>query len=198
MPVTIERDGGRHMSTWCSVCSSFVEPVVDSADYCQLSFLPRGAAVTRIPHDSAESLRDPISSENLDYCLGQSPYNSSAGPDRLPYEFLKGAPDAFKETLRECLNSILEGGETPPKSWLGGLVHFLFKKGDPLDIACYRPVCLLDTTYKVLSGILTDRLYKMCEKTRSAGPLARGVSQTEEHPAPGAKPALGYRGTGRA
>jgi hypothetical protein len=49
MPVTMERDGGRHMSIWCSICSSFVEPVVDPADYVQLSFLPRGAAVTRIP-----------------------------------------------------------------------------------------------------------------------------------------------------
>ncbi len=173
-PVTMERDGGRHMSTWCSICSTFVDPVVDPIDYCQLSFLPRGAAVTRIPLDSEESLRAPISSDDLDYYLGQSPNNSAAGPDRLPYELLKGAPLAFKETLRECLNSILEGGAAPPESWLGGLVRFLFKKGDPLDIACYRPVCLLDTTYKVLSGILTDRLYRMCEKHGLLDPSQEG------------------------
>jgi hypothetical protein len=87
---------------------------------------------------------------------------------------LKGAPDAFKETLRECLNCILEGGATPPESWLGGLVRFLFKKGDPLDIVCYRPVCLLDTTYKLLSGILTDRLYRMCEQHGLLDPSPEG------------------------
>jgi hypothetical protein len=160
-PVTMERDGARHMSTWCSVCSAFVHPGVDPIDYCQLSLMPRGAAVTRIPHDSKGLLRAPISSDDLDYCLGQLPNNSAAGPDRLPYELLKGAPDAFKETLRQSLNCILEGGATPPESWLGGLVRFLFKKGDPLDIL---PVCLLDTTYDVLSGILTDGLFRMCER----------------------------------
>ena len=136
--------GVRHMSTWCSVCSAFVVPVVDPADYSQLSFLPRGAAVIRIPTDSAESLRSPISCDDLNYCLGQSPYGRAPGPDHLPYELLKGAPDQLKETLRECLNSILEGGATPPKSWLGELVRFLLlvKKGDPLDIACYRPLLL--------------------------------------------------------
>ena len=66
------------------------------------------------------------------------------------------------------------GRSTPPKTWLGGLVRFLFKKGDPLDIACYRPVCLLDTTYKVLSGILTDRLYRMCEKHGLLDPSQEG------------------------
>ena len=114
--------------------------------------------MTRIQHDSKESLRAPISSEDLDYCLGQLPTgtNSAAGPDRLPYELLKGAPYAFKETLRECLNCILEGGATPPESWLGSLVRFLLKKADPLEIACYRPMCLLDTTYKPVEGAVRD------------------------------------------
>jgi hypothetical protein len=91
----------------------------------------------------------------------------------LPYELLDGAPDTFKETHQQCDNSIpsrrradpaqvmlIAGGSRP----LHVLVHFLFKKGDLLDIVCYRPVWLLDTTYKALSGIPTDRLYKMSEK----------------------------------
>ncbi len=57
----------------------------------------------------------------------------------------------LKETLRKCVNCILEGRPRPSHG-RGGLACFLFKKGDQLDIACYRPMCLLDTTYKVLSG----------------------------------------------
>ena len=95
-------------STWAiHQLQALVEPVVDPVDYVQLSFLPRGAAVTRIQHDSAESLRDPVSSEDLDYCLDQLPYKSTQGPDRFPFELLKGAPDAFKETLGRLLNSAL-------------------------------------------------------------------------------------------
>ncbi len=61
-----------------------------------------------------------------------------------------------------------------PETLNSGLVRFLFKKGDPLDIACYWPVCLLDTTYKVLSGILTDRPYRMCEQHGLLDPLQEG------------------------
>ena len=43
-------------------------------------------------------------------------------------------------------------------SWLGGLIHFLFKKGDSLEMRNYRLVCLQDTKYKVLSAMLTDSL----------------------------------------
>ena len=49
-------------------------------------------------------------------------------------------------------------------AWLGGLIRFLFKKGDPLNIANYRPVCLQDTAYKILTAILTDRLYRLAER----------------------------------
>ena len=38
---------------------------------------------------------------------------------------------------------------TPSASLL--VVRFLFKKGDALSLPCYRPECLLDTAYKILS-----------------------------------------------
>jgi len=47
---------------------------------------------------------------------------------------------------------------------MGGLICFLLKKDAVLDIPGYRPVCLLDTVYKVLSSIITDRLYRLTER----------------------------------
>ena len=61
----------------------------------------------------------------------------------------------------ECINGILAGEALPPRSWLGGLVRFLLKKDDVFDTGGYRPVCLLDTIYKCLSAIVTDRLYRL-------------------------------------
>ncbi len=43
--------------------------------------------------------------------------------------------------------------------WMVKLICFLLKKEDVLHIQGYLPVCLLDTVYKVLSAIITDRLY---------------------------------------
>ena len=64
---------------------------------------------------------------------------------------------------RECLNVILTSDTRVPLSWVGGIVRFLFKKGDASDPNNYRPICLQDTVYKLLTAILTDRLYRLSE-----------------------------------
>ncbi len=47
---------------------------------------------------------------------------------------------------------------------MGGLICFMLKKEDVLHTAGYRAVCLLDTVYKLLTGIITDRLYRLAER----------------------------------
>jgi hypothetical protein len=47
---------------------------------------------------------------------------------------------------------------------MGGLICFFLKKDAVLNIPGYRPVCLLDTVYKVLAAIITDRLYLLTER----------------------------------
>jgi hypothetical protein len=57
---------------------------------------------------------------------------------------------------------------------LGGLICFLLKKDAVLDIPGYCPVCLLDTVYKVLSAIVTDRLYRLAERYCLQDPSQEG------------------------
>ena len=70
---------------------SYVELVVDRGDYARLAFLPSGAVVARVPPDSTESLRGPISTEDLEYGLQQLPNGKAPDDSGLPYELLKGA-----------------------------------------------------------------------------------------------------------
>ena len=161
-PVSVERDGTRAVDTWCIKCKVTVEPVVDPIDYDGLAFLPASCVVPSVPFDADEMLCGPISSEDFDFFVGQLPNKKAAVG--LPYELLKAAPAALKQALLACINAILERAANPPPSWLGGLIRFLFKKGDPLNIANYRPVCLQDTAYKILTAILTDRLYRLAER----------------------------------
>ncbi len=44
------------------------------------------------------------------------------------------------------------------------MIRFLFSKGDLLDAENYRADCLQDCTYKLLSAILTDRLYRLAKR----------------------------------
>jgi hypothetical protein len=52
----------------------------------------------------------------------------------------------------------------PPTTWLWGLIRFLFKKGDLLDAANYRTVCLQDCVCKLVSEIFIGRLYSLAER----------------------------------
>ena len=78
---------------------------------------------------------------------------------------------------RRCWNASTQFSQNrpppQPTGW-GGLIRFLFKKGDLLDTAGDRPVCLQDCTYKLLSGILTDRLYRLAERYGLLDPSQEG------------------------
>ena len=98
-------------------------------------------------------MRGPISEEDLEFGLQQPELPDNKGPEDsgIVYKLLKQAPDRMKKIILECLNLILEGSAVPSKSCPVGRVCFLFKKGGPMDIACYLPVYVLDKVYKVLS-----------------------------------------------
>ena len=146
---------------WCRGCSRFSTPVVEKCEYSRLPF--DTASIPRIP--AGATLRGPIAREDFDWYLATLSKGRAPGPDEAPYEIITIGPDELKRSLHECLNKILAEGKSPPAEWLGGLVRFLPKPGgDPLDPTSYRPVCLLATVYKILSAIITDRLYRLCEQ----------------------------------
>jgi len=45
-----------------------------------------------------------------------------------------------------------------PEEWSMGIIQPICKKGDKLECSNYRAIALLNVTYKVLSGILYNRL----------------------------------------
>ena len=120
------------------------------------------------------TLRGAISEDDFEYFLGQLPGHRAPGSDQLPYELLRQATKTFKGAVLDGVNEILTMRPPPPASWLGGQIRFLFKRGDPLDASCYRPVCLQDCVYKLLSAILTDRLYRLAERHGLLDPSQEG------------------------
>ena len=174
MPVSCEQGGVRSVYTYCLVCKRAVTPIVDRDSYDRLEFLAATEHIPRVPPDRGEALSGAISWEDFVTFLGQLPNQSAPGPDGIPYELWKGAPEPLRRALFECVNAVLERKANPTRSWLGGLIRFLFKKGDLLDMGSYRPVCLQDTAYKVLSAILTDRLYRLAERHGLLDPSQEG------------------------
>ena len=55
-----------------------------------------------------------------------------------------------------------------------GTVTLLYKKGDPKDVKNYRPITLLNTTAKLLTRILNNRLKTVMENLIT--PVQTGIS----------------------
>jgi hypothetical protein len=96
---------------WCEQCSGFRCWRVDEAEYAGLSFYPDG--IPRVPPSARETLRGAITAADFEFALGQRLNNCAPGPDGIPYEILRQAPESMKETIRACINSILIG-KAPP------------------------------------------------------------------------------------
>ncbi|NBO64558.1 MAG: hypothetical protein EBU88_06900 [Acidobacteria bacterium] len=163
VPVPYSDGSSRRIEYYCPSCGTFRELAIDPGDYAQIDFLDEDR-IPRVPPGAPERLAKPISREDLDWYLSTLPSHKAPGPDGLPYECLKYAPPCFREVVFEAVNQVLTQTMPMPSHWKGGLIRYLFKSGDTSDMSCYRPVCLQDSVYKVVSAVLTDRLYRIVEQ----------------------------------
>lgn len=82
----------------------------------------------------------------------------SPGPDMLQNFWIKHL-SALHQQLTDALNGIIRDPKAIPR-WLTSGVTYLLPKGkDPMDPKNYRPITCLPTTYKILTAVITTRLY---------------------------------------
>ncbi|BES98510.1 Reverse transcriptase (RNA-dependent DNA polymerase) [Nesidiocoris tenuis] len=98
-----------------------------------------------------------ITLEELDKVLRNLKIGKAAGRDMIAYEFLKCLPDWWKSYIVELFNSILQSS-TIPTEWAEIKTILLFKKGDERDLNNYRGISLINTTLKIFTQILLNRL----------------------------------------
>ncbi len=83
--------------------------------------------------------------------------NSAPGDDGISYSFYKTFYGDLKHVLLDCINTCLRRRNLP-ESQKRGLIS-LIPKGDKDQrrIPNWRPICLLNCLYKILSSILANR-----------------------------------------
>ena len=85
----------------------------------------------------------------------------SPGPDGIPYEFIQGMWKEIRTLVFRIINWIFTN-RTMPNEIPEGLIVFLPKKGkDKTKIKNLRPLTLLNTIYKIESGIMAERIKKV-------------------------------------
>lgn len=89
--------------------------------------------------------------------------SKSPGPDGIPVEFFKWLNAENLELLLEILNACWEFETIPSEMELANVIT-LYKKGKVDDPANYRPISLLNTTYKIYASLIQTRLAEELEK----------------------------------
>jgi len=122
--------------------------------------MPRRLINNIILSDTTDDILDKeISFIEVYFALRQLANNKAPGPDKISNEFLKNLSTTGIEYLTSLFNYILTH-ENIPKGWTESETIMIFKKGDEYDPNNYRPISLLNTTLKLFTQILADRITK--------------------------------------
>ena len=88
--------------------------------------------------------------------------NKAPGSDNIPPELIKYGGRMLKQKIYNLITDIWRE-ERLPDQWNEGVICPIFKKGDRLNCKNYRPITLLNITYKIYAILLNQRLTHIIE-----------------------------------
>ena len=97
----------------------------------------------------------------------------SPGPDRLPNFWIKQYRSLHK-SIAEAYSEIVMDPKQTPDRLVEGATNLLPKKEETWIPKNYRPIACLPSTFKIVTLVITDRLYSHLEKEAIMTPEARG------------------------
>lgn len=117
----------------------------------------------RISEEEEIQLETQITQLEIKHTLQGMENDKTPGPDGLSKEFYTRYWNIIKKDVQELHNNAyLFGGIC--ETWKEGATTILYKKGDPNLLKNWRPITLLNTDYKLLTGILSRRLKRILPK----------------------------------
>lgn len=88
--------------------------------------------------------------------------HKTPGEDGIQAEILKSLDEKAISSIHNLVELVWKE-EKIPEDWRIALVCLIYKKNDPLKCNNYRGIALLNTTYKVLSYCILDRIKPISE-----------------------------------
>ena len=121
---------------------------------------PAEQGMNRTPLRGAQNIdTEPVTMEELKGVIHKLKTNKAPGPNGTPIELFQWLDDGALEPLLTHINECWEKGEIT-EGTNDANVAVLFKKGSTENPENYRPIALLNTTYKILASIIQRRLAK--------------------------------------
>jgi len=143
---------------WSDIYKKRLDRLIKIEDFLTVE-LSRSERVSarKLTEDEKESIDGPVSMEELEKSLKMSNMNSACGWDGLSYRVLAKFWADIGPIMTEMANeSFREGLMTD--SFRTGVLRLLPKKTDSSKVENWRPITLLSCGYKVLSGMVANRI----------------------------------------
>jgi len=124
------------------------------------------ARETPIPTDGEERRGQEFSLEEIRDASCRLPSGKATGPDCIPNEVLRRVAKSKPQILKDTFNTCLREGKFPHRWKTARLVLLHKGAGKPIDDpSSYRPLCMINTTGKMLERLLLQRLNEHLDRT---------------------------------
>jgi hypothetical protein len=117
----------------------------------------------KLNEDEKASLDGPITMQEVEDALNDSNFESTSGWDGISYKVIRKCWPILKIPMLGMIHETFECGELMQTFKLG-LIKIIPKKGNPMRIGDWRPITLLCCGYKLISGLVAERLEKYLMK----------------------------------
>jgi len=102
----------------------------------------------------------------LNQTIKQLSNKKAPGPDTIPNELFKNLNTEHRLILLDSINELWREQRTPA-SWSEIMISPIFKKGQKDDPKNYRPISLVNTSLKLLTLLMTNRLNTWCSNNKT-------------------------------
>ena len=113
--------------------------------------------------DDKEKLIAKFSYNEIREAIFRMEHNKTPGPDGFPAEFYQAFWDLIKDDLMAMFVDF-HNGTLPLYSFNFGIITLLPKKDNTVQIQHYRPICLLNVSFKIFTKVAANRLMQVADK----------------------------------
>lgn len=113
--------------------------------------------VMKVTDEDAVRLLEPITKEELKKVVLELKKNRAPGPDGLPGEFYVYFWDLVKQDLLDLIHDLQRGLINIDRLNFG-VISLFPKTKDASQIQKFRPICLLNVSFKIITKVLMNRL----------------------------------------
>jgi hypothetical protein len=107
-----------------------------------------------------DTLSDPFAHEEIDVVVANLPSDKSPGPDGFNTDFVKKYWPIIKQDFYKLCEDF-HAGQVCLQSLNGSHITLLPKMDNPSTVLDFRPIYLLNTSIKILTKLLANRLQRV-------------------------------------